>query len=50
MVRLNKNPQDCLRCCTSSEGKSQTSTSHNKTIILQKGFTKPSPGRNTQTF
>ena len=27
-----------------------TSTSHNKTIILQKGYTKPFPGRETQTF
>ena len=48
-------PQDCLGCCNSSGGRSQTSTSHSKTIILQKGFSKGfrkrfSPGRETQKF
>ena len=49
-VEQKSSPQDCLRCCTSSGGRSQASTSHSKTTTLQKGFTKPSPGRETQTF
>ena len=43
-------PQDCLGGFTSSGERPQARTSHSKTIILQKGFTKPSPGRETQTF
>ena len=41
---------NCLGCCTSSGGRPQASICHSKTIILQKGFTKPSPGRETQIF
>ena len=43
-------PQDCLGGCTSSGGRPQASTSHGKTIILQKGFTKPSLGMRLKHF
>ena len=43
-------PQDCLGGGTSFGGRPQASTSRSKMVILQKGFTQPSPGRETQTF
>ena len=49
-IERNSSSQDCLVCCTSSGGRSQASTSHNKTIIFHKGFTKQSPGKETQAF
>ena len=53
MVRLDENSH--LRIvsdvgCSSSGGRYRANTFHSTTIILQKGFIKPSPGRVTQTF
>ena len=49
-IEQKSSPLACLRCYTNSGGRSQAGTSHCKMIILEKGFTKPSPARETQTF